>query len=460
MLQSYIYNGRKFTFLKSFPGSSNKNTFTLIVGKNGTGKSTLLRSIVIDLLRENVASSTLKTLSDISPYNREVPIGQLSCKHTPTKVICASTSPFDKFPVPRKHQDIAYYSYLGLRGLLSQNLGPAYMARIIFTLIAAARQSDAHANAIATVLDYLDYEPEILTNSAITSPKLVDIILESDDADLRKAIATHFERATITATEANSLMRQLVEIDEKTLRQIRKATMRLAEGSRRGPIETVLGRFGVELLTHRKLLPEDLSLLGRYGLIKLKEVELRKRGINETVKMSDMSSGEQSVVMGLLGIGSQLQDGALICVDEPEVCLHPEWQERYIQLLSHIFSHYRGCHFIIATHSPQIVAQLPDDKCYVMDMEEGVARRSTEFSRKSVDYQLAALFKAPGFKNEYLSRLALNTFIKVAKEKRFDSDANSDYEILDKTYALLHNDDPLREIIESLREMHQTYGRH
>jgi len=460
MLQSYIYNDRKFTFLRPFPGNANENIFTLVVGKNGTGKSTLLKSIVIDFLRDNVAPSTLKYLSDISPYNREFQIGKLAYNEVPTKVICASTSPFDKFPVPRKNQDITYYSYLGLRGLLSQNLGPAYMARIIFTLIAAARQSDSHANAIATVLDYLEYEPEIFTTSGITSPKLIDIILESDEPSLRKAIGIHFERSTVTSTDANSLMKQLLEIDEKTLRQIRKATIRLSEGPRRGSIVAVLGRFGVQLLTHTNLLPEDLSLLGRYGLIKLKEVELRKRGIDETVKMSDMSSGEQSVVMGLLGIGSQLQDGALVCIDEPEVCLHPEWQERYIQLLSHIFSHYRGCHFIIATHSPQIVAQLPDARCYVMDMEEGIARHSTEFSKKSIDYQLAALFKAPGFKNEYLSRLAVNTFVKVAKDKGFDPEADADYKTLDKTYTFLHKDDPLRELIESLREMHQTYGRH
>jgi ABC-type glutathione transport system ATPase component len=201
-------------------------------------------------------------------------------------------------------------------------------------------------------------------------------------------------------------------------------------------------------------------LLSRFGIVKLKEVVLKKQGAPETLRMSDMSSGEQSVVMGLLGIGSQLQNGALICIDEPEVCLHPAWQERYIQLLSNIFSHYRGCHFIIATHSPQIVAQLPEDKCYVMDMEDGMARRSDEFSKRSIDYQLAALFNAPGFKNEYLSRIALNIFVKVVKEKKFDSEVIVDYKTLEKAYEFLRSDDPVRGIIESIREMYDAYGRH
>lgn len=460
MLQSYTYNDRKFSFLKSFPGNSHGNTFTLIVGKNGTGKSTLLRSIVVDFLRENVAPSTLKTSSDISIRDREFQIGRIVCKDMPTKIICASTSPFDKFPTLKRNQEIQFYSYLGLRGLPSQNLGPAYMARIIYTLISAAKQSEAHANAIATVLEYLDYEPEIHVYSIISSSKLIEALVNESEAESRMVINHHFERGSFATAETNVLLRQLVNIDEKTLRQVRRAATRLLDSSRRGAIVSILSKNTAHSPTHPNILPEDLSLLSRFGLVKLKEVELRKQGALETLRMSDMSSGEQSVVMGLLGIGSQLQDGALICIDEPEVCLHPAWQERYIQLLSNIFSHYRGCHFIIATHSPQIVAQLPEDRCYVMDMEDGIPRRSREFSNKSIDYQLAALFNAPGFKNEYLSRIALNIFIKVAKEKKFNSDVAEDYKLLEKTYFFLRGDDPIRGIIDSIREMYETYGRH
>lgn len=457
MLHSYTYNGREFKFLRGARSRSNENIFTLIVGKNGTGKSTLLRSIVIDLLRDNINPTSLR-VSDILVQQRKFPVGEIKAKTSPTKVICVSTSPFDKFPFLRKNFDLNYYSYLGLRGLQSQSLGMAYMAKIIYTLISAAQKSSDHANSITQVLDYLDYEPEILVNFSVPSTKLIDILASSDGGDLREIVENYFDRFSFSPIETNSLARQLVDIDEKSLRQIHKAVMRLSDGAKRPLLVARLGSFGVDMHGGTALQPEDLSLLGRYGLIRLKEVSLQKKGWDTALAMSDMSSGEQSVIMGLLGIGSQLQDGALVCVDEPEICLHPEWQERYIQLFSKIFSHYKGCHFIIATHSPQMVAQLPERNCYVMDMETGVAHPSSEFARNSIDYQLATLFKAPGFKNEYLSRLALNIFMGVAKNKRFEDDELEQFKLLDTSYSQLREDDPLREIIETLREMHHQYG--
>lgn len=460
MLQSYTYNHKKFNFLKSFPGQLSKNNITVIIGKNGTGKSTLLRSIVIDILRENVAPTTLKNFNDISVQNREFLIGRIASKGMPSKIICISTSPFDKFPILKRNQEIPFYSYLGLRGLPSQNLGLAYMSRIIYTLINSAKQSSAHARAIATVLDYLDYEPEIHIYSTITSPKLIEALTAKSEEESRFLIHQHLERGAFIPAETSIFIRQLVDGDPKTLRQVRKATTRAIEGIKRGLILSILSRDTAYSPTHPNILPEDLSLLSRFGIVKLKEVELRKLEATENLRMSDMSSGEQSVVMGLLGIASQLQDNALICIDEPEVCLHPAWQERYIKLLSHIFSHYRGCHFIIATHSPQIVAQLPDDKCYVMDMEDGVARPSNEFANRSIDYQLAALFKAPGFKNEYLSRISLNIFIRISRDKKINPEIVEDYNTLVMAYDYLQADDPVRSIIESIREMYENYARH
>jgi len=425
------------------------------VGKNGTGKSRLLRSIVIDLLRDH---EDIRQLSDISRDIRENPIGELKVSNMPSKIICASTSPFDKFPIYRRQRSQRYYNYLGLRGLATNNLGLAYLARIIYTLVDAALRSTMQAQAIADVLDYLNYEGTIKVSFGIASPSLLDRLLSSDSP--RELIKDFTQRQASFIPDLTASMRQLLDLDDKKLHALLKSAARLLEGNKRPKVEMYLGAFGVEMRGNKHLHPQDVVALGQYGFIRLRDVELQKKNAEEPLMMSEMSSGEQSVIMSLLGIGSQLQDDALICIDEPEVCLHPEWQERYIQLLSHIFSHYKGCHFLIATHSPQIVAQLPGDACYVMQMEDGVVHKSNEFARRSIDFQLATLFKAPGFKNEYLSRIALNTFLKVGKEKVFDEENISNFELLDTAYVHLRNDDPLREIIESLREMHREYGRH
>jgi predicted ATPase len=453
MLLKYKYGGRKFTFAKKTTKLvGHGNVFTIIVGKNGTGKSRLLRSVTLDLLRDKI---DLKKFIDIAPDFRTNPVGEIEASHIPTKVICASTSPFDKFPVLRRHQRISYYSYLGLRGLTTNNLGLAYMARIIYTLIDAAMRNEKHARAIADVLDYLGYNENIKVSFAPISPTFLKTLLSSENP--RDLIKNFSDRPQMFSSDS-LLMRPLLESDERTLNSAMQSVARMLEGSVRSKIDVYLGASGVNMRGRSSLSPEDIVLLGRYGFLRLRDVELEKKNANESLVMSEMSSGEQSVIMSLLGIGSQIEDGALVCIDEPEVCLHPEWQERYIQLLSRIFSHYSGCHFLIATHSPQIVAQLPKDACYVMQMEDGIVHKSSEFANHSIDFQLARLFNAPGYKNEYLSRVALNTFMKVAKEKAFDADSLSNVSILNRAYDNLQIGDPLREIFEAILEMQKKYG--
>ena len=108
--------------------------------------------------------------------------------------------------------------------------------------------------------------------------------------------------------------------------------------------------------------------------------------------------------MTMLGIAARIKHGSLICIDEPEICLHPEWQERYIQLLMSTFQGFQSCQFVVATHSPQIVSRLGNENCYVLDLKSNSLQRAEVFNNRSVDFQLAQVFNAPGFKNEYLMR--------------------------------------------------------
>lgn len=458
MIIQFEWNDRTYDFYKKGARSSARsNIFTIIVGKNGTGKSRMLRSVVESILREHVDPSNFD--KDNLPLTRSEPTGTVKATRSPTKIICVSTSPFDKFPYLRRRSNIPYYSYLGLRGLPSMNLGPAYMSRIIYTLIEAAFKNAGQAAAITDVLDYLGYEGVILATFSVTSLRLLEQI--DDPVTARHIIEEYIGgRATTFNSDLQTQLTTLLSVNMAEFRQVVKSAIRLSRGVRRSKIEVHLGDFGAAVNHPSEIDPQDIALLGRYGLLKLREVVLHKKESGQPFRMSELSSGEQSVIMGLLGIGSQIEDGALICIDEPEICLHPEWQERYIQLLSRIFSNFRECHFIVATHSPQIVAQLPDKNCFVMQMEDGVAHPADDFTSRSVDYQLALVFKAPGFKNEYLSRIAINTFAKVGKLRTFDEESDDNLRLLNAMHEHLRSDDPLRELIESLREMRSVYGRH
>jgi predicted ATPase len=455
MLQRYMANSRSFAFVRPIGRKrSGQNTFTVIVGKNGTGKSRLLRSVVEHLI-DGVIDRNALAREERLVLAKE-PSSSLSIERAPSRIICVSTSPFDKFPLLRRDQLTDGYSYLGLRGLPSANLGLAYMSRIISTLIDAAARSSKQAHAVANVLEYLGYEGIVRARFQPPPSRLLEELLAA--ANPAGVLDDYMRRPMVFSIDGLASLRHLQATDSDKFLKVIEAARRIAPSVKQGRVEVSVSSNGVEFDAPRIGDHHDLLLLASSGLLRLRDVTLFKRGVDRPLKLHEASSGEQAVVMGLLGIGSHIQDDALICIDEPEVCLHPEWQEKYIELLFQTFSQYRGCHFVIATHSPQIVAQLPDGDCYVMAMEDGIARRARDYTNRSIDFQLAEVFNAPGFRNEYLSRVALNAFARVSKAKRFDEQSLQELSTLRKAFPDLRSSDPLRDLTMALEEMARTYG--
>jgi predicted ATPase len=444
-----------------FPGS---NTFTVIVGRNGTGKSRLLRSLILNLMG-GVLSGEHWDRSERG--GRYEPVGNLQASEQPTHIISVSTSPFDRFPLPRRGNLVAGYTYLGLRGLPSSNLSLAYLSKIVGTLFLSAQSNPVQAEAVAGVLEYLDYEPAISVSLQLIPDVFIKELAASAE-NPHKAIEQRMMRTIgpYLANEALQSYRQMFEASTEDVMRAVELLQTRQPSRRQRTIHLRLDKQGIgigdieggsaDFLSGDFVLSEALLLL-RVGMLRLKDVVLYKRGKRESFNISDASSGEQAVVLSLLGIGSQIKNGALVCIDEPEICLHPEWQERYIHLLYRTFSHFEGCHFVIATHSPQIVAQLPAGNCHVMSMETGIAEPSKSFSHKSIDYQLAEVFQAPGYRNEYLSRTALTLFSSVSKKRAFDLEARITMGKLERMIHLLHDDDPVRDLILALKEMRSAY---
>ena len=66
------------------------------------------------------------------------------------------------------------------------------------------------------------------------------------------------------------------------------------------------------------------------------------------------SSGEREIVHFLLALFALNVRGGLVLVDEPELHLHPRWQNIFLSLFKDL-SPERNCQFIITTHSPTFV---------------------------------------------------------------------------------------------------------
>lgn len=455
MLRRYVSESKSYDFVEpSATQSSRHNTFTVIVGKNGTGKSRLLRAVVTHLIDGVVERTSL--LRDERMSLVRDPGSSLIVEHDPSRIICVSTSPFDKFPILRRDHINDGYSYLGLRGLPSMNLGLAYMSRIIYTLIDAADQSLEQAQSVAEVLDYLGYEGVINVELQLPPSRFLEDLLAASNAE--NVLDEYLNRPPIFSSDGIGALRQLRAMGSHRLHEVLEAAKRCVPAIKHGRVILSVSSNGVDIAMKSGADRADVLLIARSGLMRLRDVVLTKRGLGRPLKLQEASSGEQAVVMGLLGIGSQMRDGALICIDEPEVCLHPEWQEKYIQLLFYTFSKFRGCHFLIATHSPQIVAQIPEGSCYVMSMEDGRAVNAREYANRSIDFQLAEVFNAPGYRNEYLSRVALNVFAKASKAKKFDQQSLHELATLRKVFDDLRTNDPLRDLVIALNEMAKKYA--
>ncbi|MDK9694653.1 MAG: ATP-binding protein [Sulfurimonas sp.] len=92
------------------------------------------------------------------------------------------------------------------------------------------------------------------------------------------------------------------------------------------------------------------------------------------ISFFSLSHGERSILLSnaLLyesAINTKNQ-GILICLDEPDLSLHPEWQKKYINELVKMFSKItKNFHFLITSHSPFILSDIP--KKNVIFLEKG-----------------------------------------------------------------------------------------
>ncbi len=453
MIEKIRFNNRTYDLIKRDDRIDDENIFTIIVGKNGTGKSTMLSSIV-SLLTINYHD---KFYDNNELGFRSFASSELLYDILPTNIIAVSSSPFDKFPLTIKINDVNNYTYLGLRDISSMNFGLSYMSKIISSLIESLYNNPSHWSNLSEVLNYLGFKDEIAAKFQfnLTKSAIEDLLSESFNFK-------NFFR--ISKYSTRNINRRFFhdENDEiefgklDYLRSILLDIINKYEFKSNKIIHITINRNGVNIESNdTQLYSSQIIFLLNSGILKLRDVGLIKKDRGGVNSIKQSSSGEQSVILSILGIASRITHNSLICIDEPEICLHPEWQERYIQILIQTFSKFNNCHFIIATHSPQIISNLGERNCFIVSMEDAEINNAKLFINNSVDFQLANIFKSPGFKNEYLSRIAISIISKVGKYKKFDEEDINNFNIIKSQIKYLSDNDPiisLYRLIEDLKE--------
>jgi len=82
-------------------------------------------------------------------------------------------------------------------------------------------------------------------------------------------------------------------------------------------------------------------------------------GEGQNIGLASLSSGEKQALW--IFIATLLAEENALLIDEPEISMHVDWQERLLSGMQQLNSNTQ---IIVATHSPGIMAKIPDDKIF------------------------------------------------------------------------------------------------
>lgn len=447
---------------------------TVLIGKNGVGKSRLLAGIANmfdaiergtgrkrrdDHLLSHLTYSCDNIVCDVvsdGAYRISASINGEPCPLSdlplPSRVIALTTTPFDKFRVPAsvitrsgiQHESRELYAYLGLRDRSGRASTTAAIFRALEGLFEASRSDIERRARVAEVFGFLGYRPSVEITYELSNIGIIEQLVHGEpveklrDDDGRKGIYLRpFDR--------------LVERDPSIINEMREISREALDRSKDGRVFRV--RVDFEGMSPDDSFTRHVQLLRRAGLLRMRAVEIQRSSDGTVLDLKLASSGELGIVTGFLGLASVIEDGSLIFIDEPEISLHPEWQTRYVDLLRQTFGAFRGCHFILATHSPLILSDISPDTSNVvsLDPNRGQAEDADEFAGQSSDYLLVNAFHVAGKNNLYLKQEVIKALRLAAEGKASSQEFTETVSAMVELLPSMDADSPVANLIRELQ---------
>jgi predicted ATP-binding protein involved in virulence len=118
-----------------------------------------------------------------------------------------------------------------------------------------------------------------------------------------------------------------------------------------------------------EFLPEFANLRVRRSPLRMtifkqgKELVINQLSDGEKCLLAMVGDLARRLAIANPGLSDPLQGAGIILIDEIELHLHPQWQRGVMPKLSTTFP---NCQFIVSTHSPQIISDVPSENIYVL----------------------------------------------------------------------------------------------
>lgn len=403
--------------IASFGCQDKVSLYSVIIGCNGVGKSTLFKEMVdffVDLhayinnFKQKISSANKARLKGVK-YHIDgvccevIRIGRtflakidnkfLASKklRIPTIVAC-NFGAFDKFPVQKVNgssqtrYDVPYYKYVGAHVNGNMISSSAIAFRLLFAL--KENMDDRQRQNLSSILDFIGYDHTITLNYSI-------VLKSKKNGSVYDHVLQHVQKdkeySKLTSEQRSNKVRELYDF-YKNKEFAKQPTY----------------NYDIDIDQNSLAANEDLNYiykLKQYDLVQAASVVFYKNG--KQIASEEMSSGEFAMLSMVLSISTAASDShTLILIDEPELSLHPNWQMTIIDNLDRALKN-QVCHLLIATHSHMLVSDLPMNRSSVSQWEKDkdgnlIANRIEENTYGwSAEEVLLKVFKTATDRNRY-----------------------------------------------------------
>ncbi|MCW9236087.1 AAA family ATPase [Klebsiella variicola] len=529
LIDSVRMNGRDVK-ISLEPNVIGANYFSIIVGKNGSGKSRLLERISAGLLVSSalkyVENDTKTSLGDwfsgilsrremfkvYDSHSQGLDINEVdfsifyyfnnvrnkleylssepwknffSYKNQPDfpNLVCVSNSFFHRFFSKEEIKDLVY-SFKGGEERLEHFLnGLSDFSGVGYRLQGRGDYEDSskfiagsffsNRETMHKNLDFIErfgFDRNIYISFCINSMVIATVAANPGRRIDKFELGNIDDAVRRNNNPSSEEKEKLLKLFELFLREIKLEELLNREENKRGVFDSLYDTLffrnndkgvvefhlpGSDVFTDG--LAEMIITLVKYDLIHVKEVSFSKEG--KVFDLRNMSSGEMNTFLMLLRINGEIRDKSVVLIDEPEISLHPSWQRNILPAIEKCFSHFTGCHFIIATHSPQVVSSITEKNSSVIVLgDEEKTFPGFLFKGMSADHLLFSTLDSPGEHNEYATRILTTILAKLNLRKELSV---KEVLFLDKAielYPLNNKDDEYLSIKHLLKQVIALYS--
>ena len=457
----------------SFEESEGQPLYSVLIGTNGAGKSTMMKEIVdffVDLhacvneKEQRLPSANKGRLKGIIFHIDGVDCEVIRMEKTyfaridgyfrnlkelrlPSIVACHFGA-FDKLPTQKVNgsqqtkYDVSCYKYVGAHVNGNMISSSAIAFRLLFAL--NEQMDDRQRKNICSILNFIGYDHKITLSYTFVLKKKSD---KAASVMIDERVGKDREYANLTKQEKNTISNQLLSY-YKT---------KTASGQAQHEYEINFDAGSASDGIDDEL--QKIYKLKQCELVNSANVLFHKKGCDITSE--EMSSGEFAILSTVLSISAAADDAhTLVLLDEPELSLHPNWQMTLVDNLDRAL-YKKACHLLIATHSHMVVSDLPIKRSFVSQIEKdkdgnmnstAIAESTYGWSAEEV---LLKVFKTATDRNRYFGERIGKLLEQMGNNSISPKEVGEELKDLQEISMHLSNIDPMKTILNTIVETYK-----